>query len=170
MIRRGLLLAAVLAALALAFSTPLSAQRRGNGPITPAQRAEMEQRLRANFERLVVDRLQLTPAQATQLADVVLQFQEERLVLQRRESDLRRRLQGQGNGSRRSAPLPEAEARVVLEEMRALQNAETELFNREHDRLLQLMTPSQLVRYYTIREDLAESLRRVRGPGARAPG
>jgi hypothetical protein len=156
---------------AMLLGTPVSAQRRGNQS-TPAQRAEMERRLRENFERLVQDRLQLTETQATQLADVVLQFQEERLTLQRRESELRRRLQGQGQGqgnsTRRVVSLPDVEARAVLDEMRSLQNAEIEIFNREHERLLQIMTPSQLVRYYMIREQLAESLRRVRAPGARS--
>jgi hypothetical protein len=144
---------------------PASAQRRGGGT-TAAERAEIERRLRSNFERLVRDRLQLTDVQATQFADVVLEFQEERLVLQRRESDLRRRLQGQGGSGRRGgAPLPEEEARAVLAEMRAVQSAETEIFIREQERLLGIVSPPQLVRYYLIREQLAESLRRVRGPG-----
>ena len=41
-------LLAVFAAVLL--GTPVSAQRRGN-PDTPAERAEMERRLRENFER-----------------------------------------------------------------------------------------------------------------------
>jgi Spy/CpxP family protein refolding chaperone len=158
----------LLALFALTLAAPASAQRRGSSN-TPVERAELERRLRENFERLVRERLELTEAQATQLADVVLEFQGERLAQQRRESDLRRRLQGQGGsgGRRGGAPLSEEEARAVLAEMRALQNQETEIFNREHERLLGILTPTQLVRYYLIREQLAESLRRVRGPGDR---
>jgi hypothetical protein len=166
--RSWLIPATLAVALALSLGAPLSAQRRGSSN-TPAERADLERRLRDNFERTVRDRLDLTEVQAAQLADVVLGFQQERLVLQRRESDLRRRLQGQVSSARRGGPLlSDPEAREVLSEMRAVQNAETDLINREHDRLLQVLSPPQLVRYYLIREQLADILRRVRGPGALA--
>jgi hypothetical protein len=148
--------------LLLGLSGPASAQRRGSGG---QSRAEMERRLRESYDRLVRDRLGLTQEQAQALNEAVQPFQEERVALQRRESDLRQRLdrQRQGSDNRRVALMPEAQAREVVQEMRALQIAETDLFNREQDRLLQLLTPGQLVSYYLIREQLAEALRRARG-------
>jgi hypothetical protein len=145
----------------LALAQPASAQRRG-GSSQPS-RAELERRLREDFEERVRERLGLTEEQARNLSNAVLEFQQERLDLQRRESALRQRLERQGTGRRGGALLADDQARDVLREMRALQNDETSLFNREHDRLLELLTPGQLVSYYLLREQFAESLRRVRG-------
>ena len=153
-------LALLLLVAALTVAQPASAQRRGN---SQPSRAQLEQRLREDFEERVRERLGLTDEQARNLSNAVLEFQQERLELQRRESALKQRLERQGTGRRGGALLADDQARDVLREMRALQNDETSLFNREHDRLLQLLTPAQLVSYYLLREQFAESLRRVRG-------
>ena len=154
----------VLLVAALWVAQPASAQRRG-GSSQQQSRAQLEQRLREDFEERVRERLGLTEEQARNLSNAVLEFQQERLELQRRESALKQRLERQGTGRRGGAMLADDQAREVLREMRALQNDETDLFNREHDRLLQLLTPGQLVGYYLLREQFAESLRRVRGSG-----
>jgi hypothetical protein len=164
--RRLMAVAVLLCALSVAH--PMDAQRRGGGSNSQSSRAEMERRLRESYERLVRERLGLTEGQARELSEAVLVFQEERVDLQRRETTLRRRLEGQGGGgqaNRRLVSLPEDQARDILREMRSIQDAETDLFNREQDRLMQLLTPQQLVTYYQIREDLGDALRRVRGPG-----
>ena len=154
------LLIVLLAVLGLVL--PLSAQRRGSGN-SQASRAEMERRVRESYDRLVRDRLGLSEQQLEALNEAVLPFQEERLTIQRRETELRRRLEGQSTSNRRVPLMPEAQAREVVQEMRALQVAETDLFNREQERLQQLLTPGQMVAYYMIREQLAEALRRARG-------
>jgi hypothetical protein len=135
----------------------------------------MERRLQEGFNNLVRNQLGLEPQQASNFGEVVLRFQDERQRLVTREAELRRRYQiggvvseGAPNILRRGGPLmADAEAREVLREMRALRTAETDLFSREQDRLLELVSPGQLVRYYLLREQLAESIGRLRGG---APG
>jgi hypothetical protein len=163
MMRR--LLFAMLTTLTLV--QPAAAQRsRGGSPSQQPSRAELERRLRENYEQQVRERLGLDEEQARELNEAVMQFQEERLALQRRESALKRRLEGQGaTGRRGGAVLADNTAREVLQEMLALENDETSLFNREQERLLELLTPSQLVSYYLLREQFAETLRRARSPG-----
>ncbi len=153
----------------LALVQPAAAQRsRGGSPSQPS-RAEMERRLRESYERQVRERLGLSEDQARELNDAVMQFQEERLVLQRRESALKRRLEGQGGTGRRGGvQLADDQAREVLREMVALENDETDLFNREQNRLLELLTPAQLLSYYLLREQFAETLRRARGSERRS--
>ena len=162
------LMAVIVLLCALSVAHPMDAQRRGGGSSSSSSRAEMERRLRESYERLVRERLGLTDVQARELSAAVLVFQEERVELQRRETALRRRLESQGGGgqaNRRLVSVPDDQARDILREMRSIQDAETDLFNREQDRLLQLLSPQQLVNYYQIREDLGDALRRVRGPG-----
>ena len=158
--------------LALALAQPAAAQRsRGGGSSQQPSRAEMERRLRENYEQQVRERLGLGEEQSRELNAAVMPFQEERLALQRRESALKRRLEGQGGGGqgrRGGALLADDQARDVLREMMDLQNDETDLFNREQQRLLQLLTPSQLVSYYLLREQFAETLRRARGSDRRS--
>jgi hypothetical protein len=150
----------------LAVAQPGAAQRSRGGSSQQPSRAEMERRIRENYEQQVRERLGLNEEQARELNEAVMTFQEERLALQRREAALKRRLEGQGGGGRRGpVVLADTQAREVLQEMLALENDETDLFNREQERLLELLTPSQLVSYYLLREQFAETLRRARSPG-----
>jgi len=159
----------------LALSGPLVAQeQRRPGP--QADRAEMERRVQDMFAELVRTQLGLEREDALVFGQAVLTFQQERQALLRREAELRRRLrleEGAGRGMGfRGELLPEAEAQTVLREMRALRTAEHDLYVREQDRLMELLTPGQLVRYYLLREQLADGIGRLRGgaPGGAAGG
>lgn len=158
-------------ALLLLLTPAVEGQRRPGPP--PGNRGEMERRVQERFAEIVRVQLGLDAATARRLGEVVRSFQSQRQQLLRRERALRSRLRPGPGAMMRADPaplLPEAEAREVLEEMRALREAEAELFMTEHKRLLEVLTPPQLVRFLTLREELATSLRRLRGGPPGGPG
>ena len=59
-----------------------------------------------------------------------------------------------------SSPAPEEEARAILEERRALQREEADLFEEEQDRLLTVLSPNQVVRFYRLRDQFNRSIHR----------
>lgn len=131
------------------------------------QRMELEQRLHAGFGRAVQARLGLAPEKLAALQEVMMSFQEDRMELNRARAVVRFRLREQA-----LQDMPEAEARSLLQEMIRLQEEEVDLYRREQEQLLQVLTPLQLVRFYNLRESLGQQvqeLRRGRGPG-RGPG
>ncbi|HEX9884907.1 MAG TPA: hypothetical protein VGA70_00390 [Longimicrobiales bacterium] len=157
-------------ALALALSmglalAPHSAEaQRGVGV-----RGEVEQRVRARFGEMVRQRLQLTPEAQEAMSEVLQDFQERREALALREAQLRRRVQGQGRLGRGGSPPPltDEEAVAILDEMAGLRAEESDLAELEQERLLAVLTPTQLLRYYAMRDQLAETVRRLQagGPG-----
>jgi hypothetical protein len=178
------------AVVALALAAPLSAQLPAQQPPAPragsppASRLEMERRVQQAFAQRVREQLGLDASQAAALGDATLAFQRERQTLVRRENELRRRYRmGAAEAGGGGAPaIPDAEAMEILRELRALRAEELNLYTREQERLLQLLTPAQVVRYYLLREQLANRINGLRGgppgPGAgraqpggrRAPG
>jgi Spy/CpxP family protein refolding chaperone len=151
--------ALVLAALATLVTPDPAASQARRGP--PA-RQDMERQVRERFHARIVRELSLTAEQGRALAEVIETFQVERAQLVRREVALRQRLRGTG------ALLSEGAAREVLDEMATVQEAEASLLRREQERLLEVLTPPQVVRLYTLRAELADRIRRMRGGGAGA--
>lgn len=158
----------------LVLTLPLAGQqRRGPGP--GMDRAEMQRRIQLRFGEIVRNELGLDEHEARALGDIVRSFQEERQALVLRERQLRRRALGQAGGgapARRERLLPDEEARELLGEMAELRVAEAELYRREQERLLEVLTPGQVVRFHVLREEMAERLRRIRGgpPPGGGPG
>lgn len=129
------------------------------------QRArELERRLEARFQDMIEERLQLGPEEARRLQGVMESFREKRMTLNRAQSSLRHQL--------RDPALPdltEEEAREILRETIRLQEEELELYRREQEELLSILSPTQLVRFYSLREALGRRLRQLRerrGAGA----
>jgi hypothetical protein len=155
----GALVALLLPALA---PDAASAQVR---PRPPAERQEMERRVQQRFQARVAQELGLDAEQVGELGAVATSFQAERRALVQREMRLRQRLTSTG------PLLSDEAARSVLEEMAAVQEREAELLRREQARLLEFLSPSQTVRFYTLRGELADQIRRLQGAGPRGgPG
>jgi hypothetical protein len=70
-----------------------------------------------------------------------------------------------GGGRAAASALPDAQALEILNELKALRAAELDLYTREQERLLQVLTPGQVVRYYLLREQLADRINGLRGAG-----
>jgi Spy/CpxP family protein refolding chaperone len=125
----------------------------------------MERAIRERFETMVWRELGLDEGQREALAAAVQEFREPRRDVSQRQVRLERRLAGTG------ALLSEDQAREVLAELVAVKRAEVELLAREQERLLEVLTPPQLVRFYTLREQLGRRIRRLREnrPGGGGP-
>lgn len=145
---------AVALALLLPVAGPVDAQQRR--PQQRPGRMEMEAQVRERFQRMVFRELGLTEEQGEAMAAVVAEFQEPRQELNRRQRALEQRMSGTG------ALLSESEARSVLEELVAVREQEVRILREEQDRLLEILTPPQLVRFYTLREQFAARIRQMR--------
>lgn len=145
--------------------SPASAQVARQGPPTEA-RQRLERQVRERFETLIQEELQIDEATSTALRQTMQSFMEERRGLAVRQDELRHRLSSSG------ALLDQAEASSVLDEVVAVQRAEVDLLAREQEALLGILSPPQLVRFYTLRERFGERVRTLRGgpPGTRRGG
>lgn len=155
----GVLFLAVLAG-------PVSAQRRPG--MRGQDRAELESRIRQRFGEMVRQRLGLDEEQAARLEEVVASFQSERMRLAREGQAVRRRMEALALEQRTD----DNEALQLLERLRALRLEEAQVFQAEQEQLLQVLSPSQLLAFQMLREEMAERIRRLRGmgPGAGGPG
>jgi hypothetical protein len=152
------------AGLLLAFLPAGSAgQQRGPG------RLELERQVWARFGETVRQRLALAPESWRELEGILRTFREDREALTLREAQLRRRVVSQGvlAGRGQAPPLSDAEAREILAAMAEIRREESGLALAEQERLLEVLTPSQLVVLYALRDALNERARRLRqgGPG-----
>jgi hypothetical protein len=175
--RKGLrvpLLAVTLALAAGQSSAQLPPQTLPAAQQQPPNRLQLERRVQQAFAQRVRNELGLNAQQATQLGEATLGFQNERQNLIRRENELRRRyrMEAGGGGRAAAAAMPDAQAIEILNELKALRAAELDLYTREQARLLQVLTPGQVVRYYLLREQLADRINGLRGeaPGPNARG
>lgn len=148
-------------ALVLVFAAgapPLVSQVRQGPPAEARQRLERE--VRERFETLIQEELGIDEATSAALRDTMEGFMPARRGLAGRQAELRRRMRSSGT------LLDEAEARAVLSELVAVQREEVDLLDREQEALLGVLSPPQLVRFYTLRERFNERVRELRGlPG-----
>lgn len=162
--RTSMLRMPVLFVLLLVAAAPLSAQR-GQGRGAPQDRTELERRVRARFGEMIRQRLDLDDEQARRLEDVVAGFHEDRSRLMREEQALRRQVQEvllQGGED-------PAEARRLLDRMHELRLEEARLWRAEEERLLQVLTPTQVLRFQALREEMGRRIQRLRGGGPPGP-
>jgi Spy/CpxP family protein refolding chaperone len=124
-------------------------------------RPELERRVRARFGETVRSELGISEEQLERVQSVESSFQQARQALIRREIALRRRMV-----PRASQGITEDEAGELLREMAAVREEEARLYRAEMDGLLGVLTPPQALRFYQLREQLMERVRRVRGGAA----
>jgi len=143
---------------------PLEAQ--GPPPGGGRQRQQLERRVEQGFARIVQDRLGLSQEELASLQRVMQSFREDRQAVNQAQASLRYRLQDP------SLPeISEEDAREILAEMIRVQEAELDLYRREQQELLSVLSPGQLVLFYRIREEWGRRIQELRGPGGpRGPG
>ena len=155
--KHTVILVAVVAGL-MALAVPASSQVRPRP--TPEARERLERQVRERFQQLIQTELGIDEAVSVSLREAMESFNEERRALAMRQAELRRRLRSSGS------LLDADEAREVLDEVVAVQQVEVDLLAREQGALLEILSPPQLVRFYTLREQFSERVRRLRGePG-----
>lgn len=149
-------------------ASDVEGQRRPGMAGGGQDRTELERRIRARFGEMVRQRLDLDDQEARRLSETVQSFQEDRSQLFREEQALRRRveavlLEGDPNTE---------EAQALVERMQELRLEEARLFQREQQALLEFLTPTQLLQFHALREQMGQRIRQLRGrPGpGRGPG
>lgn len=159
---RGALTAALLALAA----GPAAAQ--AGGPGAGPQRARLEQQVRERFGRVVQQRLALSDAQMTRLAETNRRFEGERRQLIQQEREVRLQLRSElGDDSA-------ADQKHVDELIRraiGIQRQRLDLVEREQRELAAFLTPVQRARYLDLQEKLrrrVEQLRSEQEAGGRA--
>jgi Spy/CpxP family protein refolding chaperone len=161
--RRGLVVGAcLLAALSPhALEAQAGAQRGG------ADRAQLEQRVRAQMGRVMRERLGLGEEEAARLSEVTQRYEDERRELFALEQATRRRVEAlllEGGTD-------QDEARELISRMAELRQREATLFQDEQEALLDVLTPVQVLRLQQLRQDLGQRIRALGGGGdAQGPG
>jgi len=150
-----------LAAVLVAMPGTSSAQQRRDG--TP-DRAQIEQRIRAQMGRMMQERLGLDDAEAAKLSEVVRTFDGRREALRRSEEETRRRV-----AEITTSGGDEAEARQLLERQAELRLQEAQLFADEQDALLGVLTPAQVLELQDLRQDVGRRIRALRSPRGDGP-
>lgn len=157
---------AITLTLALAPLTASAQVRPGGPPGQRPQRQELENRLQQGFGRMVAGRLGLDRDGLAALQQVMQSFRENRMALNQDQAALRHRLRNPG-----LEEMGEAEARALLNEMIRVQEAELELYRREQAELQTVLSPTQLVLFYSIRDEWGARIQQMRqGGGPGGPG
>jgi hypothetical protein len=146
----------------LVLPSAADAQRRRGDP---ADREQLEQRIRAQMGRMMQERLGLDDAEAAQLSEVVASFDARRRELAVREQATRRRVDALARAS-----APEQEALQVVRLQAELRTEEAALFRAETDALLGILTARQVLQLQELREDLGRRIRDLRGGGRDGDG
>ena len=165
-----------LAAVLIAVPGLLEAQRRGRNPTRGQARVriEMEQRVRATFQRRLFADLGLTTGERSSVQGVMARFQQRRVDFAQRERETRERVQDLRARQADGEEIPESEAREALEAITQLRQEEAQLFRDEQTALLQTLRPDQVLRLLQARDAFADRIRRLRrgggGNGGMMPG
>lgn len=146
--------ALLLVALVLGCAGPLAAQDNDR----PQNRVELERRVRQVFLNRLRQELRLTPDEITALQEVIRWSEAQRQAVAAETRAMNERV----TEYLRSGG-PEQAARELLEERVEIQTREARLFAEEQERLLAVMSAPQVVRFYVIRDDLNDRIRRLRG-------
>ena len=160
--RFGLILFGV-AAANIWIVGPLAAQRGAEGRRDGERpdRAQLEQRMRAQMARMMKERLGLTDAQGEQLSGVVQGFAARRGEMGRSEQATRRRIEA----LMLDGGTDEDEALELLVRMAELRAEEATLLADEQEALLEVISPIQLLQMQALREQLGRRIRTLRGRG-----
>lgn len=162
----------LLAAVLISVPAPLLAQRRGRNPLRGQGRGriELEQRVRATFERRLFADLGLTSGERSSVQGVMATFRKHRVEFAQRERRARERVQDLQARRADGEEIPETEAREALEAIAQLRREEAQIFTDEQTALLQTLRPDQILRLLQARDAFADRIRRLRRGGGAQGG
>jgi Spy/CpxP family protein refolding chaperone len=141
----------------------LEAQQRGSRADREMSREQMQERVQQAFEQRMARALDLSEEQQARMREALGDFREARreLMPQRRELQMetRRFMSGDRNDDER--------ARELIRARRELRETELRLQREEEERLLQILSPSQVLRMQMLRDEFGERIRSLEaGPRA----
>jgi hypothetical protein len=123
-------------------------------------RQQMQAQIMEEFERRMARELRLSREEFREVQAVLRAMREERSELFQRQRAHHARLQSFG-----ASGGTDAEAREILREARSLRARTARIEAEEEARLLELMSPSQLLRFQFMRAEFNEQIRRMQRPG-----
>lgn len=162
---RGML--GVLLVAVLTVTPELAMAQPGQPGAPPEGREHLERRVHERFDALIRTELAIDEATSVRLRETMMSFLPERRRLGARHAALRARMR------ELDSILPAAEATAMLRELVAVQEEEVALFASEQEAILGFLSPGQLLRFYALRDQFEERVRRLRsedGGGARRGG
>ena len=127
----------------------LSAQEPG--------RNQLEERVRRAFVQRVQRQLQLDDGEVGRLREVLAWSEGQRRALATENRDLNRRSQAVTREG------GEEEAQAILDGRVRVQERQLELFREEQERLLEVLSPARVVRFYRMRAELNRRILELRG-------
>jgi hypothetical protein len=142
-----------------------SGQRRGGGPPTTEQRAEMEARVIQRFAQHASRSMGLAPDVATRLEQILVEGARRRSDLFRETVDLRRRLAEAVQATNTT----DAHFNRLMGEMTMLRGREQALWRRDQEALAQVLTPRQRAQFMVHWTELQDGVRGIldkRPPGS----
>lgn len=157
---------ALLMLLMVGMPLGLAAQSGQAGPGQELTREEMQARIHAHFEEQLSRELGLDAETRAEVYEVLQSMRSERRALLQRKRALhaRRKQFHQEGGSQR-------EARRILAEAREIRSMEARIESEEEARLLEIMSPRQVLQFQVLREELNERIRQMhRGDSLRLSG
>ena len=128
------------------------------------RRGQLERGVQVRFGEIVRAELGLTAEEQLRLGEIVQRFQPQRQEIALRQAELRRRMM---------LPLTledEAAAVDLLTRMIEIREMELQLLGEEQEALLELLTPGQVARFFQLREEVGNRVRRLRGRGVGVMG
>jgi Spy/CpxP family protein refolding chaperone len=148
------------------LGVPVSVEAQDPGPRADREmsRQQMQERVQRTFEERMARALDLTEEQQDRMRDALADSREARreLMPRRRELQVEARLflrEDRGDDDR---------ARELIRARRELREAEFRLQRDEEERLLQILSPSQVLRMQMLRDEFGERIRRLEaGPRPR---
>jgi Spy/CpxP family protein refolding chaperone len=162
----GILFAVVMAAMAH-VPADLEAQQRGPRGDREISREQMQERVQQAFEERMARALDLTEEQQARMREALGSFREARreLMPQRRELQMETRRFMTGDRD------DDEKARELIRARRELREAELRLQRDEEERLLQILSPGQVLRMQMLRDEFGERIRTLEaGPRRVRPG
>lgn len=122
---------------------------RGRGGATPAQRAELEARVRQRMADVVKTRLALNDEQLKKLGDVNRKYEERRRLLNDQERDVRMAIRDQMLAEKPD----ETKVGDLLERIIKVQKQRFDLVEAEQKELAAFLTPTQRVKYFALQDE-----------------
>lgn len=156
---QGWLLSFLVTLLVLGTPVGVGAQSGQSGPGQELSREEMQAQIQAHFEEKLSRELGLDAETRADVYEVLESMRSERRDLFQRKRALhaRRKQFHEGGGSQR-------EARRILAEAREIRSMEARIESEEEARLLEVMSPRQVLQFQVLREEFNERIRRMYHP------
>lgn len=152
------------ATLLLILGAPAALEAQ-SGQERELTREEMQARIHAQFERALSRDLGADAETRAEIQEILDSMREKRRALyERRRALADRKADFQETGG------DEKEARRILSETRAIRAEEARIEAEEETRLLEIMSPAEVLKFQLLRDDFNERIRRMyRRGGAGSP-